>query len=218
MSIEKPDNSNPASAPELKNVSRRKFLKTGLKATGGILAAGVAGAGYMEFSAGERSRSLKEITAFLRGKSKEKLLIFGKEFNYQQFCDLIMRMVEPPLESKQALSELLNSFCYMMEVEDQFAGSLNVLPELEHLETIREKYFSGLLQAIGLDKKEQLTNSLLKIVKDLSKKIDKYSEVELDEYLLPHPLLGKLTVREMLFFTIHHVEQHQKITLRNLGR
>lgn len=73
-------------------------------------------------------------------------------------------------------------------------------------------------QAMGLDKKELLTNSLLKVVKDLSKKIDKYSEAELDEYLLPHPLLGKLTVREMLFFTIHHVEQHQKITLRNLGR
>lgn len=73
-------------------------------------------------------------------------------------------------------------------------------------------------QVIGLDKKEQLTNSLLKIVKDLSKKIDKYSEAQLDEYLLPHPLLGKLTIREMLFFTIHHVEQHQKITLRNLGR
>ncbi|MDP1746557.1 MAG: DinB family protein [Bacteroidota bacterium] len=73
-------------------------------------------------------------------------------------------------------------------------------------------------QTISLDKKEQLTNSLLKVVKDLSQKIDKYSEAQLDEYLLPHPLLGKLTIREMLFFTIHHVEQHQKITLRNLGR
>lgn len=72
-------------------------------------------------------------------------------------------------------------------------------------------------KAIELNQKEALKIKLLKTVADLTKKINKYSEQDLDLYVLPHPLLGKLTVREMLFFTIHHVEQHHKITLRNLG-
>lgn len=33
-------------------------------------------------------------------------------------------------------------------------------------------------------------------------------ENELDQYLLPHPILGKLTIREMLFFTIYHNLRH----------
>ena len=35
-------------------------------------------------------------------------------------------------------------------------------------------------------------------------------EKDVDIYVLPHPLLGKLTLREMLFFTIHHVTHHQQ--------
>ena len=42
----------------------------------------------------------------------------------------------------------------------------------------------------------------------LTTKIEKQSEEDLDKYILPHPLLGKVTLREMLFFTIHHNEHH----------
>ena len=34
------------------------------------------------------------------------------------------------------------------------------------------------------------------------------SQADLDRYRLPHPLLGKLTVREMLFFTVYHNYHH----------
>lgn len=42
-------------------------------------------------------------------------------------------------------------------------------------------------------------------------KIGRWSEKNLDAYLLPHPLLGKVTVREMLFFTAFHTEHHLDI-------
>ncbi len=45
-------------------------------------------------------------------------------------------------------------------------------------------------------------------VEQLARRIDTWSEAALDRYRLPHPLLGKLTVREMLFFTIHHIAHH----------
>ncbi len=45
-------------------------------------------------------------------------------------------------------------------------------------------------------------------VSGLVGKIPGWSEAALDRYRLPHPLLGKLTVREMLFFTLYHNAHH----------
>ena len=42
----------------------------------------------------------------------------------------------------------------------------------------------------------------------LSSQVRRWNEVQLDRYRLPHPLLGRLTVREMLFFTIYHTSHH----------
>ncbi len=51
---------------------------------------------------------------------------------------------------------------------------------------------------------------LEKIVNSLANKIDSFSEGQLDQLIIPHPLLGKLTLREMLYFTIYHVQHHQR--------
>jgi len=45
-------------------------------------------------------------------------------------------------------------------------------------------------------------------VADLTARIAKWSEAQLDSRALPHPLLGKLSVREMLFFTVYHNTHH----------
>lgn len=41
-------------------------------------------------------------------------------------------------------------------------------------------------------------------------KIADYTEEDLGKYLIPHPVLGKLTIREMLYFTIYHTLHHHK--------
>ena len=48
----------------------------------------------------------------------------------------------------------------------------------------------------------------------LEKQVAKWSEKALDRYRLPHPLLGKLTVREMLCFTHYHDLHHLGIVRR----
>ena len=58
----------------------------------------------------------------------------------------------------------------------------------------------------GQKLKENLKNEVVK----LCLSIEKISEEDLDYYVLPHPLLGKLTLREMLYFTIYHVKHHEK--------
>lgn len=36
----------------------------------------------------------------------------------------------------------------------------------------------------------------------------RYKDKDLDRYILPHPLLGKITLREMLYFTDFHILHH----------
>ncbi|SDB32413.1 DinB superfamily protein [Flavobacteriaceae bacterium MAR_2010_188] len=44
--------------------------------------------------------------------------------------------------------------------------------------------------------------------KKLSYKIRKISDPNLDELVLPHPLMGKMPVREILMWTAYHIEHH----------
>ena len=45
--------------------------------------------------------------------------------------------------------------------------------------------------------------------------VGNWSESDLDKYVLPHPLLGNLTVREMMFFTYHHMGHHLETLARD---
>ena len=60
--------------------------------------------------------------------------------------------------------------------------------------------------------KDQLMAEWDKAVASLVKAIEKKwtDEQKLDKYLLPHPLLGKIMVREMLFFTVFHTWHHRR--------
>lgn len=57
-------------------------------------------------------------------------------------------------------------------------------------------------------KKRELLEQFSKASAELVSAIEKWDEKELDDYLLPHPILGKLTIREMLFFTVYHNLRH----------
>ena len=45
-------------------------------------------------------------------------------------------------------------------------------------------------------------------LRGLTKAMEKWTESQLDAYRLPHPLLGRLTVREMMLFTLIHNQHH----------
>ena len=64
--------------------------------------------------------------------------------------------------------------------------------------------------------KEDLIKQLQFLVKKLCTKTGKLTEASLDKYVLPHPLLGKLTFREMLYFTAYHVEHHRQLVIKGL--
>ncbi|MEM7584440.1 MAG: DinB family protein [Acidobacteriota bacterium] len=53
-----------------------------------------------------------------------------------------------------------------------------------------------------------------KASRNLVSELTPWSDAALDKYRLPHPLLGKLSVREMLMFTHYHNLHHLKLVRR----
>ena len=58
---------------------------------------------------------------------------------------------------------------------------------------------------ITFEKKDELVKKYTEQKQKLISKIEKQNEKDLDVYILPHPLLGKVTLREMLYFTIQRI-------------
>ena len=54
------------------------------------------------------------------------------------------------------------------------------------------------------------------VVDALVEATGKWSETALDRLRLPHPRLGVLTVREMLFFTVNHNQHHVAVVRRKM--
>jgi len=69
---------------------------------------------------------------------------------------------------------------------------------------------------INFTQKEKALKKLQKQVNKLCKRAVKFSEDKLDVYILPHPLLGKLTLRELLYFTNYHVKHHYELIAKSL--
>ncbi len=57
---------------------------------------------------------------------------------------------------------------------------------------------------------DQLLGNWKMIGDKFEKRISEWDDKDLDNYLLPHPALGLLTIREMLLFTILHTKHHLK--------
>jgi hypothetical protein len=63
---------------------------------------------------------------------------------------------------------------------------------------------------ISVAQKDELITKLNRLATKLASQVKGFSEKDLDTYILPHPLLGKLTIREMMYFTICHVKHHEE--------
>lgn len=60
--------------------------------------------------------------------------------------------------------------------------------------------------------RDQMLNKWLKVTEDYLEAITKnWSTEQFDQYIVKHPLLGKITLRELCYFTIYHTRHHLKI-------
>lgn len=78
----------------------------------------------------------------------------------------------------------------------------------------KAKEFNKSLQIPTIkDKKRLLTRYQIQ-QKKLQYKTQKISDKNLDSLIVPHPLMGKMTLREIIMWTAHHTEHHLQ-TLQN---
>lgn len=57
-------------------------------------------------------------------------------------------------------------------------------------------------------RKKNLLERWIRVNRRLRKGLEKWSERNLERVQMPHPLLGKITARELVFFTIYHGRHH----------
>ncbi len=63
-------------------------------------------------------------------------------------------------------------------------------------------------EAVSFRKKENLIERTTEDIGSICTHLENYSEDELEHLVIPHPVMGPFTLREMLMFTIYHVQHH----------
>lgn len=91
-------------------------------------------------------------------------------------------------------------------------------------DTVIENYFKTSRQApqqflpeqVDPEQRTTITDDLQTVLLTIKKLLDQYTEGELDTLVLPHPLLGNLTIREMFYLMAYHATHHLRQTEKNL--
>ena len=79
----------------------------------------------------------------------------------------------------------------------------------------RAKQFNSALKTPTLKDKLFLINKIKVQNNKLQQHTHKWKDKQLDTLLIPHPLMGKMTVREIIMWTAYHTEHHVKILKDN---
>lgn len=87
----------------------------------------------------------------------------------------------------------------------------------ERLRQNKGKTFKGSqnMKVPPLSDKQYLINRIQTESKKLQYKTRRISDKNLDTLVLPHPLMGKMPVREMIMWSAYHVEHHLEILKKN---
>lgn len=72
----------------------------------------------------------------------------------------------------------------------------------------RARVFNQKLKKPTLAERDRLLTKFQIQQKKLQYKTKKISDKNLDKLVIPHPLMGKMTLREIIMWTAHHTEHH----------
>ncbi|MEE9407781.1 MAG: DinB family protein [Polaribacter sp.] len=81
----------------------------------------------------------------------------------------------------------------------------------------RARVFNQKLKKPTLKERESLLTKLQIQSKKLQYKTKKISDKNLDSLVIPHPLMGKMTIREIIMWTGHHTEHHTETLTMTYG-
>ena len=102
---------------------------------------------------------------------------------------IVLRFFGKPTTPSSSYSELLNT--YRATLQTGVTATKPYIPTQQHLRS----------RAVMLSYWKRLPDQL-------ATKLTSWNEKDLDNYQIKHPALGKITIRELLFFTIFHTYHH----------
>ncbi|AUC84532.1 DinB family protein [Polaribacter sp. ALD11] len=103
------------------------------------------------------------------------------------------------------------------EIRDYETVVKNYQEKLEENED-KAKLFNKNLKKPVLKNRERLINRLHIQNRKLQYKVRKISDLNLDTLIIPHPLMGKMTIREIIMWTAHHTEHHTNILIKKYSK
>jgi hypothetical protein len=170
----------------------------------------------------------------------EKIILRINE-NHQSFIDYISHLSKAEFEFRKgdkwtagqhlahivlALKATLNVFSMDKSIIQQnFGRTERQSRSYEVLQSDYQKKTIGggkapirfIPETITIDQEQSLIEKLTYLTKELGLQIGTFSEQELNSLLIPHPLLGDVTLREMLYNVAYHVEHHQLQAIANFN-
>lgn len=151
------------------------------------------------------------------------------------------RFIEQPVEEWSAAGYLMHLILSVKAVAKGFQTSPNALERLfgraaapsRSYDTLTPIYQAALNAGANApasmtpvnyrvpddvtDLQAYLVGEWLKGNERLVATLDSWPEADLDSYILPHPLMGNFTLREMLYFTLYHNQYHLRDIQRVTG-
>lgn len=157
---------------------------------------------------------------------EELLLLFDK--NHRKIIEYVCA-----LNDAQFIYSLNNKWTAGQQLNHIYLTLLpfpKILPAKEYLlqkygkidrptwsfETVIQNYYKTSRKApdqflpdeITPDQKNAIAKNIQGILVEIESLLEQYSEEELDTLIIPHPLLGRLTIREMFYLMSYHPLHH----------
>lgn len=134
----------------------------------------------------------------------------GKWSTGQHVAHLVLSM--QPVNKAMRLPKLFLSYKFGTCKRPERSYEATVDRYYEKLKSNNVKAPSGFsVENLDASEKEKYLKRLKDQVVKLNRIVSKWNEKSLSKYILPHPALGRLTMREMMYFSILHMKHHREI-------
>ena len=130
----------------------------------------------------------------------------GQQLSHAYLCLLPFQRV---LASKEFILEKFGKI-------DRPTWSYDTVLE-NYLKTSRKAPDRYLPEQISPEQKAEITEGLQEILPAIQQVFNEFTDEELDSLVLPQPLLGNLTIREMFYLMTYHPIHHLRQTEFNLS-
>ena len=139
----------------------------------------------------------------------------GKWTEGQQALHLLQSI--KPLNTAMSMPKFLLKYKYGKTNRPVRSYDAIVKRYIERLEKAKGQTYKGSqhMKVPATREKRYILNRLQVEQKKLQYKTKKWKDKDLDNLILPHPLMGKMPVREIVMWTAYHVEHHTKSLLAN---